>query len=269
VSDEKKAGAAVIETAPEDREADILNKAIDWVMGENPRDEECPFCSKGFSLTESAQPNRKMMRLHLREQHSFRCIQAHTEKNIEVDVRNDEPLENFHQLAGIELQDDLDKFNALYVPEQLRREVAKEGGSLRWARPDKVTQYKQQGGQVVEAKDRGDMGPRQGSTEDSSVRANELVLMRFDAEPTLRRRAAKEAKADHVLQSSKENLLKDREGVERAVYDGMIRNNYDRQTAGQVARAIAHGEQQGKWRGGDDRKHHGITIKRGENITQI
>lgn len=267
MSDDKKQGA-VIETAPEDREADILNKAIDWVMGENPNDDECPFCAKSFSLNESSQPNRKAMRLHLREQHTFRCIQAHTEKNLDASIRGDDaPIETFHELAGIKIQDDLDKFDALYVSDQLKREVREEGGSLRWVRPDKVAQYKAQGGRLVEA--RGDLGPRQGSTEDSTVRANEMVLMRFGAEPTIRRRRAKDAKADHVLQSSKENLLKDREGVERAVYDGMIRRNYDRHTAGQIARAIATGADRGNWSGGDPRSRQGITISRGGNITEI
>jgi len=267
VSNEPK--GAVIVTAPEDKESDILARAIDWVMAENPSDDECPFCSRRFTVNESSVPNRKHMRLHLREQHTVRCVQAHTEKNLDASIRNDQPvpIENFHELAGIEVEQDLDRFDALYVSPQLKREVEKAGGSLRWVRPDKIEQYKAQGGELVEAKGQ-NMGPRQGSTENTSVRANELVLMRFAAEPTIRRRRVKSAKADSILQSSKENLLRNQDAVEKAVYDGMIRRNYDKQTAGQVARAIASG-QSGNWKGGDSRQHQGIRIERGGNITEI
>jgi hypothetical protein len=190
---------------------------------------------------------------------------AYAQKSIEPMVDDDPYLEtaDAFELGGITHVEQLDKHDLLYVDSETRRQAANEGAVLRWAAPNKAQRYKDMGAEVVRRV--GERPAEQRSSEDSTVRTNEMVLLKFPATLAERRREQKAARIDASLNARAEERQQKQDGVEKAIYDGLLRQGKDKDTARQVARAVAHGQRQkenarGDWRGASPRAHSGVVV---------
>ena len=257
----------------------LLNKAVEWVKREARPPGECPFCGRDFRLTDSAKPNLLEFFVHLKSQHPSRVMVAYSSRDLEVSVRHDEDIPepgDWHGLAGLKVVDDLDRPDLLFIDPAVKERVKKGGGQLRWCAPSKVAHFKAQGAKVVErSKDQALGRNVEASKEDSTTRANEMVLVEIPQGLWDRRKKQKASRIDDQLQACKEDIQKNVDALERDVYDGMIRQNVDKQTAAQVARAIAQNarsKEEGQWRGASGNAHAGVQIRRGfdrGNIREI
>lgn len=257
----------------------LLNKAVEWVKREAHPAGDCPFCGREFRLTDASKPNMMEFVMHLKSQHPSRSMIAYTSGNLEVSMKSEEaPPEpgDWHGLAGLKLVEDLDRPDLLFVDPKVKERVTKAGGQLRWCAPSKVAHFKNQGAKVIERGEQQKLGKGvEASKEDSTVRANEMVLLEIPAALWERRRRQKSARVDDQLQACKEDIQKNTDALERDVYDGMIRQNVDKQTAAQVAAAIARkarSQNEGDWRGASRGAHEGVQIRRGMdrgNIREI
>ena len=88
---------------------------------------------------------------------------------------------------------------------------------MRWVAPEKVQHWLDQGAVQVPRGTR-EM-PHQASTEDSTMRANEMVLLRLSSQLVQRRRANVERKTDNQLAARREELHKLRGDVAEAAYN--------------------------------------------------
>lgn len=251
------------EKVRDEKEVAIISEGVEYVY-KRSNGYECPFCSARMGQGE--QPAPRALKQHVRLRHPTQAVLAMTQDTLEPVMRVDAEDDSPHALAGIKLQEDYDRFDALYIPEKLRREAQQRGDVLRWSAPDKVRRRLDQGAELV-ARDGDEVGPRQGSTEDSSLRANEMRLVRIPEEMAVRMQRQKAARIERNLSASKEAYEQSREGVEKVVFDSLKAKGYDSQTAGQVARAVAgKAQREDTWQGGDPNAHQGITItnKHGE-----
>lgn len=257
----------------------LLNRAVEWVKRETKKSGDCPFCGRDFRLTDSAKPNMLEFVVHLKAQHPSRCMVAYSSRDLEASVRKDEEVVepgDWHGLAGLKLVDELDRPDLLFVDPQVKSKIKSEGGQVRWVAPGKVAHFKNQGARVVERGKDQELGRNvESSKVDSTTRANEMVLMEIPNKLWERRKQQKAARIDDQLQACKEDIQKNQDAVEKMVYDGMIQQNVDRQTAAQVARAVAtnaRSKHEGNWRGASRGAHEGVQIRRGAergNIREI
>lgn len=96
------------------------------------------------------------------------------------------------------------------------------------------------------------------------MRANEMTLMRIPEALAQKRAHQKRSRIEQQLSASKEAYEAGRAGVEKLVYDSYISKGHSKDTAGQVARAIAgradREYNQGRTSGRDPNAREGITI---------
>ena len=231
-------------------EVQIEKAAVDYVF-ENSDGREC--------ATDEVSP--AAMKGHLRAQHIGRCIMAMNQDTLNPVTRPEGEDLTVHEVAGIELVDQYDEFNSLYVPKDIRDEAARKGDKIVWKAPDKVQRLLDQGAEVVKGKT---FGRTQGSTEDGVLKANELTGVRIPQALVEKRRAQKRSRVDQQLAGSREGADKVREGAERLVYDSMIKNGIDKSKASQVSRAVGRRaeREQGDSGGGSD-VERSVSITRG------
>jgi hypothetical protein len=252
------------ETASDPKERQILEAGIDYVF-ERSDGQECPFCGARMGIGEEANP--KAMKSHLRGKHPNQCTMALAQDSLNPVIVEKITEDDIHALAGIQLVDELDRFDALYVPKEIRQDAKKRGDVLRWAAPEKVRRMMDQGAEVVKLSKGEAASKVQGSTEDSNMRANEMTLMRIPEALAQKRAHQKRSRIEQQLSASKEAYEAGREGVEKLVYDSYISKGQSKETAGQVARAISgradreyNNHQGGRTSGRDPNAREGITI---------
>lgn len=257
----------------------LLTKAVEWVKREARPVGECPFCGRDFHLTDSAKPNLLEFVLHLKSQHPSRVMVAYSSRDLEVAVKNDEDVPapgDWYGLAGLQVVEDLDRPDLLFIDPKVKERLKKQGGQLRWCAPAKVAHFKAQGAKVIEREKDQALGKGvEASREDSTVRTNEMVLLEIPQGLWDRRKRQKAARVDDQLQACKEDIQKNVDALEQTVYDGMIKQGVDKQTARQVSSAIAknaRSKEEGDWRGASGSAHGGVQIRRGfdrGNIREI
>jgi hypothetical protein len=239
------------------KEIQILNAAADYVF-EQSDGQECPFCGARMGIGDEANP--KALKAHLRQKHPQRCGMAMAQDSLNPIVADRTEDESPHAVAGIQLVDDYDKFNALYIPEEVRKDAAKNGDALRWTHPDKVRRMQDQGAHV-EQLSKSERTSVQGSTEDTRIRANEMTLMRIPEALAIKRAQQKSSRVERQLSGSKEAYERGREGIEKLVFDSMKKQGHDSSTAGQVSRAVSGKADRERSQGGDTRDvREGVTI---------
>ena len=245
------------------KEDAIVQAGVDYVF-EHSDGKDCPFCGARLGVGEEIEP--KALKGHLKSKHPHQCIMAMQQDTLSPDLRGpDDPTP--HDIAGLTMQDEFDRFDALYIPDRLREDCRKAGDKLIWKSPEKIKRLIDQGGQVVKMtkEELADM-PMQGSSETGDVKANELILVRVPERLATARQAQKRARVTQGLAASKEALAQNREGVERLIYDSLKSKNYSSTQAGQVARAVAgkvEREDDHNFQGGDPRARDGISVTRG------
>jgi hypothetical protein len=182
------------------KEDAYLEEALQWCWANLETDHTgnrpCPWCGTDFFLGKEDE-FQVALRNHWMNKHRAHLEQTHFHRDLgwdayaiqaEIKALKDEQEEAARSHEGLEVLDELDRYDILYLPEHMRNKAENEGGKFHWARPDRVQRYKDQGMQVVDMnspkwsmeKDRKGKpkGMRhQHSTEDSAVRANELVAV--------------------------------------------------------------------------------------------
>jgi len=244
-----------------DQEKVLLENALRWVkveMIEGGMD-SCPFCT----WTPQAGATEDAMDKHFLSKHPFTITVAYQQKSLQPELRSDDELQvieeerDFMKKAGLEQVEDLDRVDLLFVPDRLKREIAQRGGVRRWVRGDRrLQQCLARGAKLVERGE--DDLPFQASTEDTTVRANEMFLIEWPAERAALLRRQKEQRTQEGLEARAEDLKHLQTSIEKKVYDSMLSMNYDKERAAQVARAVASG--QGNWKAGSEAAHTGITV---------
>ena len=238
-------------------------KAIDFAFAHTQSGFECPFCSKQFHF-EGSKHNPIEMRKHLRNMHSDRSVIAWQADDITADFRTDE--KDIEAELGLVTQDEYDPYNSLYIDPALRKEAAAAGDELRWSHPDKVSQWKNIGSEIVLG---GKDGVSISTDENGRAKANEMTLVRIPQKVVQRIRDRKALNAD-TSPTSKEELNVAADAAEKAIYDTMVRRGHTTDVARQVARAKAgnlrrmDGSVSGNWKGGNPRARDSSTEYRGE-----
>jgi len=180
--------------------AEHLADALQWCWANLETDHTgnrpCPWCGTDFFLGKEDE-FEVTMHNHWLDKHRGHLDQTHFHPDLgwdayaiqmELTKLKDEQEAAAKNQEGLEVLDELDRYDILYLPEEMRHKAEVEGGKFHWARPDRVQRYKDQGMDVVDMnsskwsmeKDR--KGKPKGmkhqhSTVDSTVRANEMVAV--------------------------------------------------------------------------------------------
>lgn len=142
----------------------------------------CPFCHGRYGLGEETDGVVQ----HIIDKHETQARYAFQYPELGFDAyaikRQEEQeqeytLEDFGSDDDLRILDDLNHFDYLHVPENIKRRIEVEGGNLRWVAPHNVNRFKDKGLEVMQRPDDVKLD-HQHSHEDSTMRTNELVLMR-------------------------------------------------------------------------------------------
>ena len=251
-------------------EKEILEKAVDFAYGFSRQGSECPFCSKQFYFREDQKkPNPIAMQKHLGKVHSFRCIAAWQANDITVSIRTPEPTVD--QLVGLQMQDEFDRYDMLYIDPALKQEAEASGDQLRWTSPENMARRKAMGASLVTVGNGAD--PVTATTAaDGAATAREMRLMRIPAAVVKKHLQRREMRANRMA-TSKEELNVAADAVEQGIYDSMLKQGKDSTVARQVSRALAGrlrrqaedgGEDPGNWRSGSPNARRNVRTWRGE-----
>lgn len=238
-----KAKADIQLTAIEVEEINAKKKALKWVTEESDN-RSCPFCAwesqHEAGVGETTNP---FLEGHLSEKHPTATLIAFQQQTLNPNLRADDPEVSLMESLGFEVEEN-DKFDALYVPTEVRQEAARNGDHLRWAAPDKLQHYLDGGCFTVPLPSDAQM-PKQGSTADSKVRANEMVLIRVPERKHKLNRQKQEARTTQNIASCREELEKIRGGIAEKAFTYAKKRGATNQQAMNVANAIEAGEERG------------------------
>lgn len=257
MEDKQQEPAAVAVEAGVDEERKLLQEAIEFVLGCVGDERKCPFC--GF-IPVSESP--ESIKHHLVGKHKYRCVRALVEKQIDVDVKqvDVEPSEVVEDLA---ILDNLDRFDYLYVPAEVKEDAEKTGCRLRWVSRANFRRYADMGAAEVKfSPENRDEMPAQQSTENTQYRSNEMILMKFPANLCEKRDRARKQKIVDNLYARKEAMERVKVNYERDVFDFLVqKKNYDKETARKIAESFSRGAGEGNWQYGSPKSHTGIVIR--------
>lgn len=268
--EEPEVAPAVDEEKLQEEERELLDKAVDFAYKFSRQGSVCPFCSKQFYFREDQhKPNPIAMQHHLKKVHAVRTVAAWQADDINVSIRSPDPT--VEQLAGLQLQDEYDRYDMLYIAPTLKQEAEASGDHLRWTSPDRMAMRKGMGASVVTVK-QGQDEVSLSTAADGAATAREMKLMRIPSAVVKKTRQRKAMRADQ-LATSKEELNVAADAVEKGIYDSLLKQGKDSTVARQVSRALAGrvrrqaeeaGDNAGNWRGGNPRARRGTVIRRGE-----
>ena len=233
--DEKKEPKEKAPSPLQQAESQYRIRATQWVV-DRTDNATCPFCGWQSNANPDEGERNAWLEGHIKEKHLTLLILAYQQQSLDPDLREEDPNMTIHEALGIDVTDELDKWDYLYVPKELRLEVKRAGDQLRWVAPEKVQHWLDQGAVQVPRGTR-EM-PHQASTEDSTMRANEMVLLRLSSQLVQRRRANVERKTDNQLAARREELHKLRGDMAEAAYNYAVHRGYDKTQAMNVAKAF-------------------------------
>lgn len=222
-----------VEKTEAQKDTDKIEDAVTWVVGRCP-DFICVFCGWRPAYSDKKTPDAAL-RSHLRSYHPYLTIEAHLRQSIDPTNAN-ESIESVIR-DGFEVTDSFEDASPLYIPHDIKAQATKDGYTLRWANQANVQRYKDMGMEVVKAKAQ----PEEGSTEDSTVRSMDVVLMRIPPrlKAVLDRRRA--AKSNDAVFTRKEDFERKMEAHARAIHDRAIIAGASKDQAMNLARAAERG----------------------------
>ena len=179
---------------PED--ALYLKDTLSWAYANLETDatgnRRCPWCGNDFFFGKEAEFEATIQN-HWLDKHRKHLEMTHFNPElgwdayaIMTDLKKMKDEEAATSKEGLEVLDELDKYDILYLPEEMRHRANVEGGKFHWARPDRVQRYKDQGMHVVSVNDpkwsekKGKLRrslKHDHNREDSTMRANEMVAI--------------------------------------------------------------------------------------------
>lgn len=227
-----------------------LEAALRWVCDQAEPAHVCPICGWQAVLEGKGSSARDPLFSHVAQKHQFRAVESFLSRTLDPPVDSSEyeghPIYADGQFW---VDDSYDEFNALAIPKKLKRKLKAEGYGHRWAAPRNVQRYLDMGYQLVRRSevpnDEMELLNPSNSSEDGTVRTNELVLLKAPERLRERLKAAKERLANASLLTRQEDRDKKMGEIAQKAYDVALRRNLDKQQAQNIARAIERGAQQG------------------------
>ena len=217
-----------------------IERALDWAVAQSEDGHTCPICGHRHILEGKAQPGK--LRDHMARTHLFRVIAGFERGSLDDTPQQLEKADNVIEASGeLEVVDDGDSFDALYVPQVIKDRASRDGGGVRWVAPRNVERNKDRGWEVVERQEGEESHNLSNSTEDNTVRTNELVLMRAPQQLREQMSARQARKNDNQLAARKEDFDRKLESHARNVYDTAVRHGADATQARNLARAAERG----------------------------
>ena len=230
-------------------ETDELKQAVAWMTANAPKDEDdnlhCPWC--GYNTVET-EGNRQRLGLtnHVRQQHPEKVMAAYLNPELGFDAfsillrqKADEDEAKAYIDDRLSVLDERDEYDMLEIPEEFRKKQNIEGGRYRWADPRKVQRYKTLGAQIAKRPEDWTPSETPTSSEDTTMRVNELTLVYFPPDLYKKRQRLKQQRADELignLTSKKEDLEGRMGDVEKMIYEGFRKRNMPHQNAMVAAR---------------------------------
>jgi len=228
------------------RGEELFNKALTWCGTQAKKDGDaylCPFCGWRSEIVKQGS-TMGPLKGHMRGKHPAAVTVGFMHKDISaMEKMSDDGKVEDDQLEvtkdGVEILGN-PYFNQLYVPSQVQARWKAEGMEGRWATRGRVQGYKDMGYRTTKRPEDVDM-PLQHSTEDSTMRANEMVLVEAPAQLVKHRKEFKQAKVDHQLISRKEELDRALTNNAREIYDASINRGLSKTQANNLAEAAERG----------------------------
>lgn len=221
-------------------ESEILSDALEHVFGQLTEYDSCPFC--GWEAIAKDDKGASLKK-HLRSAHPIALVKAHEQKTMAPLMKDEDAgrsLVESLQDQGLLEVNTIDKQNLLYVEPEIQQAVEAEGGSLRFCDPEKVGVWKARGAEIVPLPE--NTGPERQRSEDGTVRAREMVLVKFPAQARATLRAHNERKVVNQLQARREDIERNRGQLAKAAYDTAVRQGMDRNQAMNIANAVERGK---------------------------
>ncbi len=232
------------ETEIEDNESKF-RKAVRWATDESMKNHQglCGICSwKPWSYG-SAKETKNSMRQHIQRRHKNSIVELYDHGVLDLrSIQPAPPSKSSDELlatAGVSDVEELDRYNYLEVPTEISRRLEEDGSTGRWVRQDRIDHFKRQGAKVVGLNGTKG-GAKQPSTEDNTMRTNELVYMEIPHELAGKRQKLKESRIVEQLNSRAEEVREAQDEYTKRTVDYLVRErNLDMNRAKQVARALA------------------------------
>ena len=229
-------------------ENEELNKAVTWFTQNAPTDAdgnpECPWCEYSTIETEEGR-QRSALGAHARAQHPEKAVAAYLNPDKGFDafaiiMREKAEADEAQTYIddNLEVIDERDEFDMIAIPEEFKRKERLEGGQYRLAAPDRLNRYLTMGAQTVERPKTWHPNVPQ-STEDTSLKINELTLVYFPPELYKRRMRVKQKAAADLIgnltnrQEERSNRVGD---IGKIVYDHYIKGGMPHENAMVIAR---------------------------------
>ena len=216
-----------------------FKRAVDWATEESLvlHGGVCGICTWRPWNQGTEEQTKSSLSQHIRRKHRDTILELHEKEQLDLSSMR-APMsasdDDLLAVAGLEDVRQLDRFDLLEIPEDLKKQAEVDGETFIWKRRDEVSSLARQGGQVVKG-----VGPQQHSTEDGTLKARELVLMKVPFEVVQARREQKDARIDRQLKARAEEVKTAMDNYEKATYDHLrSQRNLDHTTAKQVTRAM-------------------------------
>ena len=217
-----------------------IERALDWATAQSEDGHTCPICGHRHILEGKAQPGK--LRDHMARTHLFRVIAGFERGSLDDTPQQLEKADNIIEASGeLEVVNDEDSFDALYVPQVIKDRATRDGGGVRWVAPRNVDRNKDMGWELVKREEGESIPNLNNSSEDDTVRTNEMVLMRAPAQLRERIDGIQARKNDNSLSARKEDFDRKLESHARNVYDTAVRHGADATQARNLARAAERG----------------------------
>ena len=217
-----------------------IERALDWATAQSEDGHTCPICGHRHILEGKAQPGK--LRDHMARVHLFRVIAGFERGSLDETPQKLEKSQNAIEASGeLEVINDDDAFDALYVPAVIKERATRDGGGVRWVAPRNVDRNKDMGWELVKREEGETIPNLNNSTEDDTVRTNEMVLMKAPAQLRERIDGIQARKNDNNLSARKEDFDRKLENHARNGYDTAVRKGADATQARNLARAAERG----------------------------
>jgi hypothetical protein len=218
--------------------------AVDWAVEESTKNHggHCGVCAWRPWEHNSPKQAANSLTKHIRSKHRDTIVDLYDREILDLSTLRPAPpsLSEDELLAAAGLTDvqELDHFDYLAIPEDIRTRMDVDGSVPRWVRRGRVDHFTAQGARVVNLNN-GKGGTRQGSTEDNILKTNELVCVELPHELALRRKQQKDSRINDQLNARAEEMRTTRDEHEKRTYDYLrSERNLDHQQAKQVTQAL-------------------------------
>jgi|DEB0MinimDraft_3_1074331.scaffolds.fasta_scaffold39999_3 hypothetical protein len=203
-------------------------KALDWFVDLSMDGQTCPVCNAEFFDGTEAEKRRNLIQ-HGKAKHMARISIGYPTRNIDAISAVEDEAETPLDAAGLEIVETLGRYDALAIPDDIKKQATRDGASVRWVSGNNMERFKHHGMEAV----KDDQG--------NPVKSGDLMLYRIPNR--LRNRYAEQrARMNNSAPAArKEDLERKIEGHARNMYDAAVKKGLGRD----VAKSLAHAAERG------------------------